>query len=155
MKKKKIIVLMVALVLVLSSFSGCGGKADKNTTNGNASNGNPAEDHPKGKNSDDSASGESGKGDYKFTEAGGPDLGGVTLKIGIRPNPFIISYEDNELTEKLEKECNVKLKFYEFPSEADDFKTKLSLMASGGGDLPDVVNSTLDSETLYEGDESE
>ena len=49
MKKGNIIAVVVALVLVLSSFSGCSGKTVEGTTNGNASN-DTAEDHSEGKN---------------------------------------------------------------------------------------------------------
>lgn len=129
MSKKKIIAIALAAIMILACIAGCGKGQSQDSSTGSKTDQTPSS----------SSSG------YKFTEAGGPDLGGITLTIGIQPNPFIISYEDNEFTRKLEEECNVKIEFFEFPTETEDLKTKLSLMASSGGDMPDVVNVGLSS----------
>ncbi|HBM81561.1 MAG TPA: hypothetical protein DD426_12130 [Clostridiaceae bacterium] len=128
MKKNQIIAIVLALILVFFSFAGCG----KNNKTSKDSSGNET------------------KGEYKLTGAGGPDLGGVTLKVGIQPSQYITSYKDNELTKKLEKDCNVKLEFFEFPTDGNDLKTKLSLMASSGDDMPDIVDVGLDSTSVLE-----
>ena len=98
MSKKKIIAIALAAIMILACIAGCGKGQSQDSSTGSKTEQTPSS----------SSSG------YKFTEAGGPDLGGITLTIGIQPNPFIISYEDNEFTRKLEEECNVKIEFLNF-----------------------------------------
>lgn len=142
MSKKKAIAAILAIIMVLFCFAGCvSNSSEDSLTDNNSTDNDLAADNSSSNDSSNSSS----EVEYKFTEAGGPDLGGITLTIGIQPNPFITSYEDNEFTRKLEEECNVNIEFFEFPTETEDFLTKLSLMASSGGDMPDVVNVPLSS----------
>ncbi len=64
---------------------------------------------------------------------------GETLLIGIQTNALVTDYEDNFQTKKLEEDLGINIEFYMLPASADDCKTKLSLMATGGEALPDII----------------
>lgn len=77
----------------------------------------------------------------------------VKLTIGVVQNTNVEDYDTNWYTQMLEKEANVELEFYYFPSS--DYKQKLSMMCSAGGDeLPDILMMNLtDSEVSEYGQE--
>ena len=74
-----------------------------------------------------------------------------TLRLGLQTSSNITDYEDNYLTNLIEKEGNVEFKFDFLPSDNGDLKNKLALMVNGGDVLPDVICSwALDHDTILE-----
>lgn len=61
------------------------------------------------------------------------------ITVGIRQDPQIISYDDNALTLRVEKDTNIDLEFVYFPSQQEEAKQKLALMVSANQTLPDVL----------------
>ena len=61
------------------------------------------------------------------------------ITVGIRQDPQIISYDDNALTLRVEKETNIDLEFIYFPIKEEEAKQKLALMVSANQQLPDVL----------------
>lgn len=61
------------------------------------------------------------------------------LVIGIQTNTFVTDYDDNYLTNKLEKDLGMEIEFYLLPNNPEDVRTKMSLMATNGEDIPDVI----------------
>lgn len=64
---------------------------------------------------------------------------GETLTIAIQQESHIEDYENNWLTNHLEEELGINIEFYMMPSSSADFQSKMSLMATGGEDMPDIV----------------
>lgn len=73
-----------------------------------------------------------------------------TLVIALQTNALITDYDDNYLTNYLEEKLDIEIEFYLLPIVADEVNTKLSLLASSGGDLPDVliVDGALSNEAI-------
>jgi putative aldouronate transport system substrate-binding protein len=92
-----------------------------------------------------------------FASGGGQQGGGTpagtvekpTLVIGSQANSFITDYENNYLTQYLEKLHNVNLDFYRLPSDGTELLTKISLMVSAN-DLPDILLPSLSPETVLD-----
>lgn len=61
------------------------------------------------------------------------------LVIGIQTNTFVTDYDDNYLTKKIEEDLDMEIEFYLLPANAEDVRTKMSLMATNGEDIPDVI----------------
>ena len=78
----------------------------------------------------------------ELQESDVPGIGGkAERKITIdnfQANSFITDYDDNYLTKKLEEEMGVDIEIYQLPADSNEMKTKISLMVSGGDELPDV-----------------
>ncbi len=138
MKKKSIHILLSA-VMCISLLAGCGsGGAD-----GGAA-GNTGSDMSQTAADDANAT------------AGGEaaDNGSAserkTLTIAIPQDANVEDYDTNYLTTLIEEECNVELEFLLLPTAINDAKSKLSLMASSGEKLPDVVCMKLTSLEVLE-----
>ena len=68
----------------------------------------------------------------------------VTLTIAVPTDDTVVNFETNYYTQVLEEAANVDLEFFMMPT-ATDYKEKLSLMISGGEDLPDIfIGSQID-----------
>lgn len=120
---KKAITLLLAAAMLSSVFSGC--------TNG-----------------EDTSNPENASGD-STTSAETSSV--TTLTIGVKSDPLIENYDTNYLTLMLEEANNVDVEFYQFPADADNAKSKLSLMVSSNSELPDVLNfEGLDDTTVME-----
>ena len=76
-----------------------------------------------------------------FGGLAGAEEGKDTLTIAIAQNANVEDYDTNYLTQMIEKECNVDLKFILLPAASADAKSKLALMASSGEELPDVIRA--------------
>lgn len=63
----------------------------------------------------------------------------VTLTVGISQNSTISDYDNNALTEYLEKQANVNIKFVYFASTHSEYKQQLALMCAANEELPDVI----------------
>lgn len=61
------------------------------------------------------------------------------LKIAVHSNAFITDYEDNYLTHYFEDKLGIEIEFELLPATNADAFTKISLMANGGGELPDIL----------------
>ncbi|MDR2808524.1 MAG: extracellular solute-binding protein [Spirochaetaceae bacterium] len=73
------------------------------------------------------------------TQTGTASAGGKpVLTIGMESNSFITDYENNYLTQYLEKLHNIDIQFYMLPESAPEIRTKVALMVSSG-DLPDII----------------
>jgi putative aldouronate transport system substrate-binding protein len=91
--------------------------------------------------------------------AGGAQSGGSgnaasqtkpTLVIGITTGALVTSYEDNYLTQYLEKLHNINLDFYMLPTDTTESRTKISLMVVSN-DLPDMLYTrSLTPETILD-----
>lgn len=62
-----------------------------------------------------------------------------TITIGIPQKSTITSYEDNALTRYIEEKTGIKLKFSYFSSDSSDYSKQISLAATSGEKLPDVL----------------
>ena len=72
----------------------------------------------------------------------------IKLTIGLAQNANVVDYDTNALTLMLEELMNIDIDFHFFTSS--EIKTQIDLMVNAGGDdLPDIILTTLDSETVY------
>ena len=62
-----------------------------------------------------------------------------TLTVAIQANSFVSDYEDNYLTNYLEDKLGINIEFYMLSASPEDVRTQVSLLATGGDDLPDVL----------------
>lgn len=68
----------------------------------------------------------------------------IPLTIGIKDSSFVIDWETNDMTLRLEELVNADLSFERYPSSAAEYQQKLELIvAAGGVDLPDIVIGAL------------
>lgn len=129
MRKTRKVASVLALTMAATTiFAGCGGSDAKTTT------GVKETKEEETKEETNSADKES-KEETTDTKIGN----GETLVIGIQTNALVTDYEDNFQTKKLEEDLGINIEFYMLPSSAEDCKTKLSLMATGGETLPDII----------------
>lgn len=61
------------------------------------------------------------------------------LVIAIQANSFVSDYDNNYLTNYLEDKLGIDIEFYMLSATPDDVKTQVSLLATGGNDLPDIL----------------
>ena len=75
-----------------------------------------------------------------------------TLVVAIQTNSFITDYEDNYFTHYMEDKLGINIEFYLLPTSSDEVQTKVSLMASSGDELPDVllVDGALSTESILQ-----
>ena len=71
------------------------------------------------------------------------------VKLTIQTNSFITSYDDNDLTKKLEEDLNCDITFDLLPAGTDAL-SKLQLMINGGGELSDIVSYPLSAALTYQ-----
>lgn len=74
------------------------------------------------------------------------------LVIGTETNNFITDYEDNYFTHYLEDLVNVDLDFYLLPADANELRTKISLMVVAKDSMPDILicNTALTREMVLD-----
>jgi putative aldouronate transport system substrate-binding protein len=64
----------------------------------------------------------------------------VTIRIGMQQDGNIIDFDENYMTKRIEEACNVELELVALPADTSEYKQKISLMVSGGGEeLPDIL----------------
>lgn len=75
-----------------------------------------------------------------------------TITVGIQTNSMITDYQDNLLTHYVEEKLGISIEIYELPEDADECRTKISLMVASGEDMPDVlfVDGILTTETIQQ-----
>lgn len=64
------------------------------------------------------------------------------LVIAIQADSFVSDYNDNYFTKYLEDKLGIDIEFYMLSVNAEDVKTQISLLATGGDDLPDILLTT-------------
>jgi len=72
-----------------------------------------------------------------------PEIKMKKLTIAMPALPTVENYDTNYFTKMIEKDMNIDLEFMLLPSNANDAKTKFSLLVSSGSELPDVLNMPL------------
>jgi putative aldouronate transport system substrate-binding protein len=91
-----------------------------------------------------------GTGGRETGRAGSSQAGGkTTLTIDIPANSRVTDYENNYLTQYLEKLHNVNLDFYLLPESGADRTTKLALMV-GSNELHDIILANIPEATLVD-----
>ncbi len=118
MKKKSINILLSA-VMCISLLAGCG-------SGGNSSNASDDTNTASEEIAEETAESEKSSGRKPLT-------------IAIPQDANVEDYDTNYLTSMIETECDVDIQFQLLPTAISDAKSKLSLMASSGEKLPDVV----------------
>jgi len=137
MKNKKVMALLCAVSLTISSMlAGCGSVGTKESTSQSTS--SASSDQSSASKEESSASKED-----VVTTVSGYDGKGETLVVGIASDSLVTDFENNEFTKLLEEHLNINLEFYMLPADGGDKETKLSLMAGGGGEVPDVIATGL------------
>lgn len=72
----------------------------------------------------------------------------ITLKIGIAQNSNVVDYDTNAYTLMLEEALNADIEFHFYTMA--EINTQIDLMVNGGGDeLPDIILTDLDANTVY------
>lgn len=124
-KRKQFLALGLSAILMASVIlTGCGNDNSTNGTNTDS----PSVESQSGTDSD------SGSQSTEPTEPGNNKL-----VVAIQSSDLVTDYDDNYLTHYLEDKLNMEIEFYLLPPGSDDLRTKVSLMATGGEDLPDVL----------------
>lgn len=146
---KRATALCITTAMIGSLLTGCGGEQTSDVSNSS---------EVKESVAAESSSGDTAEGfvhDANLSEPGTEPIckEKVKLTIGVVQNTNVEDYDTNWYTQMLEEEANVELEFYYFPSQ--DYKQKLSMMCSAGGDeLPDILMMNLtDSEVSQYGQE--
>lgn len=92
-----------------------------------------------------------GKAGDEMTEQNAGQVERETLVVGLQTDSFVTDYEDNYMTKKIEDDLNVNLEIYQLPSAGKDVQTKVSLMATNGEDIPDIlITNALTSEAVLD-----
>jgi len=80
------------------------------------------------------------------------EQGDNKLVVAIQTSNLVTDYDNNYLTNYLEEKLGMEIEFYFLPSGSDELRTKVSLMANGGEDLPDVllVSNALSPELILQ-----
>ncbi len=145
---KKLMALVLTAVILCASMSGCGNKTEDNSTLESTEN---TKDEEKEDQTSEASSETPEQTENNFVHD--ENLNGldsdepickepIELSIGIVQDINVEDYETNWFTEMLEKEANIKINFYYFPTS--EYTQKLELICSAGGDdLPDIVMMTL------------
>lgn len=116
---KKLIALLLAVLMLMSVFTGCGDKQE--TTD-------PTEPTP----SEDVSTPAEDKTDPEPAE----EAERVTLTIGLHQNALVEDYETNDYTKFLEDSLNVDLDFVYFSNDYSEAATQLSLMTPAASVCP-------------------
>lgn len=133
---KQLLSALMVSVLVVGQFSGCKAKETSNEGKDNS------QVSQKDEGKDDK------KDDKKDTTSDGKK---EKFVIALAQNSNVEDYETNYLTKMLEDKFNVDIDFMLLPATPADAKSKFSIMASSGSDLPDIIamNFTAQEQVQY------
>ena len=67
------------------------------------------------------------------------ESGPEKLVVAIQADSFVSDYEDNYFTQYIEEKLGIDIEFYMLSVNPEDVRTQVSLLATGGDDLPDVL----------------
>ena len=70
--------------------------------------------------------------------------GSVTLTVGLMENSTVLSYDENYVTEYLERETGIHLEFVLFPTDYKKAQEQLLQMVESGEPLPDIILGIVD-----------
>lgn len=139
-KLKKMTGLLLTSALLLC-MTGCGGTDAPSSASGSAESKSSAESsapETETETGSESAGAEAESGDTQ------------KLTIAIVQSPNVENYDTNYLTTKIEEDLNVDIEFDILPADANDAKTKLSVQANGGGEMPDIIMMGLTSTEIVQ-----
>ncbi len=71
--------------------------------------------------------------------AASAESGPEKLVVAIQADSFVSDYEDNYFTQYMEEKLGIDIEFYMLSVNPEDVRTQVSLLATGGDDLPDVL----------------
>lgn len=125
---KKTLSILLALVMLLTIFTGCGNKTNDVEEVPSETTQEPAVTEPS-----------------EETTEPEPEQEEVerVLTIGIRQSSKVEDYETNALTLWMEEQTNIDLHFMYFTGTDAEVNQQLALMVSGGETLPDVIMGRL------------
>lgn len=131
MKTKRLAAIGLTVLIGMGVFSGCGKS--------------PAPASPETSSGAESAASRE-EGSIKPSDTDN------TITVGIQTNSMITDYKDNLLTQYVEETMGITIDIYELPEDADECRTKISLMVASGEDMPDVlfVDGILTSEMIQQ-----
>lgn len=79
--------------------------------------------------------GEESSSSSETAQSEGPE----TLVVAVQADSFVSDYEDNYFTRYMEEKLGINIEFYMLSVNTEDVRTQVSLLATGGDDLPDVL----------------
>lgn len=80
-----------------------------------------------------------GGDDSSSTQQTVNEEGRPVLTVAIQANSFVSEYDNNYLTNYLEEKLGIDIEFYMLSVAPEDVRTQVSLLATGGNDMPDVL----------------
>ena len=129
--------ILLSLTMLAGTLTGCGNSGEQNSS----------------ASSSEAASQQTQAGAVQSgaTQSGETQAQERKLVIGIQASTFITDYEDNYLTNLVEEELDMEIEWNLLPSDNGELKTKMSLMAASGEELPDIIMTSALGKTV--GDE--
>ena len=137
---KKLIALLLALVLVLSLVA-CTAKEEpeKEEEKPADSEQKPAEDKKEEDKKEEKKEEEEAPADEYVPGSLPLTTEEKTITIGLQQSPNTENYDTNDYTLWLEEQTGINLEFVYFSNDKTEAQTQLSLMVSGGQELPDIL----------------
>lgn len=131
MRKKQILaLLMVGIMSVSAMMMGCGSKDTSSDAKSEEQSGVIQESFP------------------ESTATGSVEAGDNKLVIALGTDSLVTDYDDNNLTKYYEETLGIDIEFMLIPGS--ELKTKVSLMASSGEELPDILFAGLSNEAILQ-----
>ena len=138
---KKLFAIILATVMIMSVFAGCGNNAEESkTSQASVSEEASSTTQTLESQTSEAVSEDAFEHDPLLNELGTIPVCNekVTLTIGLQQNANVENYDTNYYTLKLEEEANVDIEFILFPA-GNDGKEKLRIMLTSGEKLPDII----------------
>lgn len=138
-KKKTFVALGLSVVLMISTFlTGCGNNAATNDTANDTTN--------------ETSTVATENQNEEAAEPQSEEPSDNKLLVAIQSSDLVTDYDENYLTNYLEEKLGMEIEFYLLPPGTDELRTKVSLMATSGEDLPDVllVSNALSPEMILQ-----
>ncbi len=117
--KQEVIAIGISITMIMNLLTGCGSAASAEAT---------TERKP-----------ESVNADIEKNEKLTSDSVDRKLVVGLTQSGMVTDYENNYFTKYLEDKLGFDLEFYMLPTDAEETRTKVNLMATSNEDLPDVL----------------
>ena len=134
MKGKRVLAMLLSVLLCAALLAGCGQSASSEKTEEKKEEAAPAEEKAEAEPAEEAAE----EPAEEPAEEASSDV--PVLKVAIRPDPNVTSYDDNYMTRWLEEQLGCKLEITLLPVDLDDCITSISLIATDPtADIPDVI----------------
>lgn len=139
-KRNQLLALLLTGVMSISTLlTGCGNTASKESSETTVASSEST--------TQNASSGGQASSETKPSQTTNPEDN--TLTVAIYTYSSVTDYETNHFTQYLEEQLGINLDFYLLPATKDETNTKISLMATSGEDLPDVlITSSLTNEMI-------